>query len=82
MPIGGEETSGGDQRLANPNGRLLRACPELWYENHMPQVVMPGEEATTPSTYLVIDGTNYQESQVDLAWIRANCEITQPEKVY
>ena len=56
---------------------LLRVCPEAWYDNQMPPV-QPGEQRQ----YFVIAGERREFDEVDVAWVRANCEIKEPTVVY
>lgn len=64
------------------SGGLLRQCPSYWYENRMPQIIEPGEMEKPYETYLTIDGKNYSPEEVDVEWVRLNCEVTEPEIVW
>ena len=56
---------------------LLRVCPDEWYDNQMPPV-QPGEQRQ----YFIIASERREYGEVDVAWVRANCEIKEPTVVY
>lgn len=51
----------------------LRICPEHWYEDYMPP--------DPPRQYFVVDGKRREVAEIDVEWIKQNCE-TKIEKVY
>jgi len=55
---------------------LLQSCPEAWYQNQMPQLV------PTPESYFIYNGKRLEADQVDIPWVIANCDQTEPEVVY
>ena len=50
---------------------LIQACPEYWWENAEPCV----DDCSEERSYMTIGGESYYESQVDVAWVQANCDI-------
>jgi len=81
QPIDNSQTTPANNNAAGSSG-LIQKCPSAWYENHMPQVGSPGQAMGVAEGYLIIDGKNYAEEQVDLQWVRMNCEVNQPSAVY
>lgn len=61
------------------NNRLMRICPEAWFDNRMPG---PIGEDDLPREYFVVNGARVEVSAMDVEWVRANCEINEPTPVY
>ncbi|MEI6510870.1 MAG: hypothetical protein WCO25_02390 [Candidatus Uhrbacteria bacterium] len=59
---------------AEPSTTLIQRCPDAWYTNRMPTVADDGRP-TMPSEYVVIDGKRMELSQMDMAWVGANCSV-------
>jgi hypothetical protein len=54
-------------------GLGIKQCPTAWIDNQMSSTLTSGERQ-----YLIINGKNYQASEVNVKWIQANCEISKP----
>lgn len=75
------------EQCATPDGRVfvntsqsvgLRICPEAWYENRM-----PGPDSGEGfEQYFVINGERVEVYEVDVPWVRENCEVNSPQPVY
>lgn len=59
--------------------KLLQICPDEWYLNSMPSI---DQKNALPAEYFIIDGERRELKEFDLDWIRNNCEIKEPSKVY
>lgn len=57
----------------------LQVCPDEWYEDRMPG---PVSDSETPREYLIINGERREISEFDLAWIKDNCPVNQPQPLY
>jgi len=58
----------------------LRICPDAWYSNQM-----PGIDSDSPQTlreYMIVQGQRRELEEMDMEWIRLNCEIKEPERIY
>lgn len=60
-------------------GGLMRVCPEAWFDNRMPG---PVDEGGLPREYFIVNGERVETSEMDVEWVRANCEINAPTPVY
>jgi len=60
--------------FVEPSTNLIQRCPDAWYENRMPRVSTKGESVGS-SEYLIMDGKRMEISQVDMAWVGANCTV-------
>lgn len=66
-----------DQR--QQSGRLVRECPEHWYYNAMPG---PAEGSSKEKQYFIINGQRVDFDQVDVEWVKQNCQVNEPEYVH
>lgn len=66
------------------NSTKLRICPVKWYKNEQPCVYQnsPAECQRQRSEYFVINGERKGLDEVDVEWIKKNCEVNKPEVVY
>lgn len=55
-----------------------RQCPEAWFNDKMPII---GEDPVS-AEYLVVDGERKEVFEMDLEWIKENCEISKPITVF
>lgn len=65
--------------MFGPGAGLMRVCPEAWFDNRMPS---PIGEDNLPREYFVVNGARVEVSEMDVEWVRANCEINAPTPVY
>ena len=65
------------QTESPPSARLLRICPDAWYEDRMPMVIGPDykPEKQLPREYFIVDGSRREITEFDLNWIIGNCAI-------
>lgn len=80
------------QRFANPPSKTptsteitrLQVCPEKWYKNEQPCVYKdsPTECKQQQKEYFIINGERKEMEEVDVEWVKQNCEINKPEVVY
>ncbi|MBI2314518.1 hypothetical protein HYU93_00440 [Candidatus Daviesbacteria bacterium] len=80
------------QRFANPPPKTptsieitkLRVCPGKWYKNKQPCVYKdsPAECNRQRKEYFIIDGERKEVEDVDIEWVKENCEVKEPEVVY
>jgi len=66
----------------NNSSNLLQICPEAWYDNQMPTVVENPNDPQPVRQYFIIDGQRREINQVDVNWVRQNCDIKSPQVVY
>ncbi len=52
---------------------LIQACPTSWWENAEP--CDDGSCDGLERSYMTIDGERYYESEVDVEWVQANCDV-------
>lgn len=55
-----------------------RQCPESWFSDKMPMI---GEE-TINSEYMIVDGKRTEMYEMDVEWIKENCEVNKPLSVF
>lgn len=60
------------------NAEKLKVCPDEWIDNRMPMV--EGKN-NPPSEYFIINGSRVEKDQIDMEWMKQNCDI-QPQIVY
>lgn len=62
----------------------LQVCPDKWYRNEQPCVYResPAECAKEKSEYFIVDGQRKEVEDMDVEWIRDNCQVNQPEITY
>lgn len=67
-----------------PEFSKLQICPDAWYKNEMPCVYRdsPAECEKVRKEYLIINGERKELEEVDVQWIKKNCEVSEPEVVY
>ncbi len=53
-------------------------CPDAWYDNQMPG---PAEDAGRPSQYFIVNGQRAELNELDVAWVKANCAVNEPQVV-
>ena len=80
------------QRFANPPSKTptsieitkLQVCPDKWYKNEQPCVYKdsPTECKQQQKEYFIIKGERKEAEEVDVEWVKKNCEINKPEFVY
>ena len=80
------------QRFANPPSKTppsteitkLQICPDEWYKNEQPCVYQdsPAECEQQRKEYFIIDGERKELEEVDVEWVKKNCEVNKPEVVY
>jgi len=59
-------------------------CPDNWYKNEQPCVYKdsPTECKQQRKEYFIIKGERKEAEEVDVEWVKKNCEINKPEFVY
>ena len=80
------------QRFANPPFKTptsteitkLQVCPDAWYKNEMPCVYKdsPSECERQRREYFVISGERKEIEEIDVSWVKENCEVNKPEVIY
>ena len=62
----------------------LRICPDSWSRDDSPCVYeeSPSECEEIEREYLMIEGRKYKVEEVDIEWIKDNCEVNEPEVVW
>lgn len=62
----------------------LRVCPDKWYKNEQPCVYQdsPTECDQQRKEYFIIDGKRKEVEEVDVEWVKENCEVNEPEVLY
>lgn len=80
------------KRFANPPSKpptsteitKLQVCPDKWYKDEQPCVYQnsPAECERQQREYFIINGERKEIEEVDVKWIKQNCEINKPEVVY
>ena len=66
------------------NTNKLQTCPDAWYKNEMPCVYResPSECEGQKKEYFIINGERKEIEEVDIAWVKDNCEVNKPSPVY
>lgn len=66
----------------NSSGKI-RKCPTHWYQDDMPTISgAPEDSRPEDRQYMIFsDGTNYDMGQIDINWVKRNCEVNSPEVV-
>ncbi len=68
------------QRFTNPDQKVAeQICPDAWYKNEMPSIA---NENSLPNEYFVVGGQRREVIELDVAWIIANCKVSQPEIIH
>ena|SRR3989304_7009323 len=59
----------------------LQTCPDNWYKNEQPCIYKdsPTECENQKKEYFVIDGKRIEVEEVDVEWVKKNCEVKKPE---
>lgn len=60
------------------NKNALKICPDEWIDNMEPPVNPIVEERQ----YFIVNGERIELSELDVDWIRENCEVKKPSPVY
>lgn len=62
----------------------LKICPDAWYKNEQPCVYQnsPDECNNPQREYFVINGQRRELQEFDVEWIKKNCTIKEPVKIY
>ena len=58
-----------------PQSAKLRVCPENWIDNQMP-CVSDTPQGCGKREYFIIKGENKNADEVDVDWVRQNCNIS------
>lgn len=80
------------QRFTNPPSKTptstevskLQICPDKWYKNEQPCLYenSPAECKKQKKEYFIINGERKEVEEVDVEWIKENCEVNKPEVIY
>lgn len=62
-------------KSTKPVDGKLRACPEHYFEDRMPQIIDPERPNKTPRAYFIYKGQRREVSEFDTAWVWKNCEV-------
>jgi hypothetical protein len=62
------------------NDPNIRSCPDGWYINRMPDTY--AETDDMPNEYMVYGKQRIELVQVDVDWVKANCQLKEPQPVY
>ena len=62
----------------------LQICPDAWYKNEMPCVYRESQKECEQQRkeYFIIDGERKEIEEVNVEWVRQNCEVNNPEVVH
>lgn len=62
----------------------LKTCPDKWYKNEQPCVyqVSPSECEKQKREYFIVNGQRKEIDEMDVEWIKKNCEVNKPEIIY
>lgn len=66
------------KKISLPAEGKKRICPDRWYENMMPSI----GEKRDPEQYFIISGERKELEDFDVEWIKSNCAVSNPEKIY
>lgn len=70
----------GDEAMAQERGRPKnqRVCPDAWFDNKMPVVGEPPLE----TQYFVVQSERWEYDELDVDWVKDNCDINQPMRIF
>lgn len=73
-------------KVLTPQSKVskLQVCPESWYKNEMPCVYResPSECEQQRKEYFIVNGERKEIEEVDISWVKENCEVNKPEVIY
>ena len=63
------------------DNKLLRVCPEKYFEDRMPRIIDTQNPDETPHAYFIYNKERHEIAEFDTAWVWKNCEV-EKEIVY
>lgn len=57
-----------------------RECPQAWFQDDMPS--FPKNSSPEDRQYMIINGESVSPKDMDISWVKRNCNIKEPSVVF